>query len=204
MIIDLPLFQRICQRVESVGREFRRNPEQFLSESDMQFRLLQAINGILGRRSFCFPQPIKTLHAHGCPPFLNREGRLAIRPDIAVFDIRSLRFTGGGQLQPVVGRKGFDYSGSAILLELKLFHMPYPSRDTMKRKCMKDIRNLHKIRTLYEETPEQFFGAIVVFSKRQLPSGLKEELERESGELKFYNFVAPAPASAPDGIRSFD
>lgn len=178
-------FELLLQEIEQAAVAYAENPKSILTETDLQCVLYGHFFEVLGNNAH------HHLHVHTETSFLNRSlddgGKLIWKPDLVVIDHSELDIRKGSELYH---RKGYAFWGSCLAFELKFNHIR-----TIKS-CWKewkdDIDKLSAIRTEhYDNTPEEFNGAFVLFSRTTIPILVKDELDdygrRKGIEVKCYS-----------------
>lgn len=164
------LFCQLLNEVDVAAAEYAAHPKSILTESDLQCILYRRFSNRLQGGDY------PNLSVHSEISFLDKTleggGKLIWKPDLVVIDHQELDINKGSELYT---RKGFAFWGSCLAFELKF------NRNKKIQACWKewkkDIDKLAAIRTEhYDNTPEEFHGAFVLFSRIEIPAAIKTEL----------------------------
>ena len=166
------LFPQLLAEVDVAAGDYVRHSKAILTESDLQCILYRRFSKCLETEEW------GDLSVHSEISFLDKSlaegGKLICKPDLVVLDHDELDIRTGSELYR---RKGFSFWGSCLAFELK-FNRNNEIR-SVKREWKADIDKLDAIRAEhYAEAAEEFYGAFVLFSRLEIPAGVKAELQQ--------------------------
>lgn len=119
--------------------------------------------------------------------FLDKRGKLTIRPDMVLFETDQLNLTKKCKLQ-LVQRKSFSFRGSTVVIELKFCKYlkgVTPSFTKLVERDCRKIKDLHKIHYSNKQD-DTLSGLVVVFSRSNQRC---EEFDQLIQEYSSYSVV---------------
>ena len=170
MLTNICTIGDIERFVSEIERDYQSTQGLILSEYDAQCLLFAKISAHLAAnnnsRAVTDDPAIYASPLHTEIKFLDENGKLLIRPDITVLDVRNISLVNDDSTR-LVARKGFVFYGSAIVIELKFCKSRIGIDQRFTRSVRTDCEKISEIhQRLYpaEEEPT-FSGCVVVFSR---------------------------------------
>jgi hypothetical protein len=164
-MIDQTTVQQIEVAIDDLACEFQRTPGLLLTEADLKCHLMAkfARIGDLGVPVESADMGVHATAVHAEVPWFDDQDQLMLRPDITITDPKALSVQRAMQQGIQLPRKGFHFTGSSVLVELKL----YRGRDGIRSTALGIIRkDIEKLQTLVERgrrlSPGTFLHGIVV------------------------------------------
>lgn len=191
--IDSSLYSQIIELIDQIEIEYRENQGLILTEDDLKcliyLRLSQLDN--LNKYEETLDKGIKANSVHAELSWYNSEKKLAIKPDITILDPKNLSILKGIGSNIKLPSKQFNFSGSAIIFEIKFIRIQSGITEyQFKKEILKDFE---KIKKLFEKLESEGYAGkvycfFVVFSKtpqqcQQFKGFISSE--EESGKYKF-------------------
>lgn len=174
----------IARCVVEIEEEFRITPGLILSEDDAKCLLFGKLQScLISQLQHSLPtSDVNTLASplHTEIKFLDRNGKLSIRPDLTLLDTNALCI-GESRDGFSIDRKGFVFFGSALAIEIKFCKAKRGITNPFVASIRKDCEKLLDLQErLYpsNELPT-FKGVAVVFSRRNRASQLFYDLQEE-------------------------
>lgn len=169
------LFAKVEAAVKRVRERAQRNHKLVITEADLQSLIYMELvmNKEIKR---------KAIHVHAQINYLKGDGALGLIPDVVLLPADSYTVNREGGLYY---RKGYEFRGSSIALELKLLRS-HRSTSGFAVDVLVDLNKLERIReTHYVNDPKhRYFAASVVFCRQSLPEEDKEKLQKEAKASK--------------------
>lgn len=168
-MIDLGTVDKLQVAIEDLAREWRHAPGLLLTGDDFKCHLMAkfADIGDLGVPVESADDGVRATAVHAEVPWFDDQDQLRLRPDITITDPSALNIQRAMQQGIPLPRKGFQFSGPSVIVELKL----YRGRDGIRPTALRGIRrDVEKIEQLVERarrlSPGTFlYGIVVVFGK---------------------------------------
>ncbi|MFZ7136856.1 MAG: hypothetical protein ACOWW1_00330 [archaeon] len=144
----MPFNERVEIYIERIIEQFQKNPELFLTESDLKCRLFMELDSdpVLSQEEVTKDGAHRTNYVHSETAYFV-EGRLdKNRVDITVVKPSNYDFAN----QQIVGRKGYYFVEPSIGIELKLNKLMY--KNDIITNLIKDLKKLTALKTFREES----------------------------------------------------
>ena len=177
--MTMPLSERVECCVLKTIKEFQRNPEHFLTESDLKCRLFMELNNdaLFSQEEFTEDKEKKTNYVHSESSYfvfgkLNKK-----RVDLTVVKPSNYNF----ENEKVVYRKGYSFSEPSIGIELKL-NKSKPGK-TMRKELEKVLNDLRKLKNT---RPESDFYLLLLDKRRLFSEKDISELKSKYHEIKVF------------------
>ena len=168
-MIDLGTVDKLKVAIEDLAREWRDAPGLLLTEDDLKCHLMAKFAGIedLGVAVESADVGVYATAVHAEIPWFDDQDQLRLRPDITITDPSKLSIRRSMQQGILLPRKGFQFTGPSVIVELKFYRGCYGIRPTALEVIRRDVE---KIELLVErarhQSPETFlYGIVVVFGK---------------------------------------
>ncbi len=169
--------QVIEEKIEKLIREFRSNPDKFLTEEDVRSYLYHLLlsnynciqNGTNGSESIPLHTEIR---------WYGESGGLNLRSDIVLIDVSTLKTENSGGFK--LPSKGYWFNVPKIVIEIKLRRRTTESDKTYLEKIEKDRV---KLQTPSSEIGNDFCSFIIIFDKK---SDINPPLKKSDNHTEYY------------------
>ena len=167
MEISDSLIASIDEKIGEIWSDFKEVRGLILTESDLKCQLYAKLFQIpeISTPNQTEAKSIKAIAIHTEVPWYNEHNKLAIRPDITILDTKELIIRNNTKLSRRLPSKGFEFSGNAIVFELKLVReVNGISQRYFKKKIKPDfekIERLFKLKEKYQERERIFFFFVI-------------------------------------------
>ena len=141
----------IEEKIEKLGRDYEQTQGLILTESDLKYQLFRKLMQI---KELSIPRKtedknIYSTAVHSDLSWFDRNGKLSITPDISIIEPGHLNILRGNTFGFKLPSKGYAFSGSAIIFELKFVRLKKGiTTHIFKKQIMRDYE---KIRGLKEK-----------------------------------------------------
>ena len=174
------LNERVENSIRGIIKEFRRNPELFLTESDLKCRLFMELNNdpVFSREESTGDGQKKTNYVHSESSYfvfgkLNKK-----RVDVTVVKPSNYDF----EKEKVVIRKGYSFAEPSVGIELKLNKVK--GKNALRgdlEKVLDDLRQLKSTR------PESSFCLLLLDRKKALTEAEIHDLRNKYIEIEIFS-----------------
>jgi len=168
---------KVKQKIEMLIREFKNNPDKFLTEENIRSYFYHLLLGDFNIVRNC-ENDSRSIPLHTEIRWYGQSGRLKLRSDIVIMDVSTLRTTDDNGLR--LPLKGYSFNKPKIVIEVKMRRKGSETDTAFINKIRKDWV---KIRTLNSELGNDFYSFIVIFDKKK---NLDLELERQNNHKEYY------------------
>lgn len=179
----MPFNKRVELYIERIIEGFQKNPELFLTESDLTCRLFMELNSdpVFSREEITRDKKHRTNYVHSETAYFV-DGRLdQNKVDITVVNPCNYDF----ENKPIVKRKGYYFVEPSIGIELKL--NKFNSKNDVKKLLKDDLNKLTNLKKIREES---MFYVLFLDKKKVISQEDIDELQGEYENIKiFYSII---------------
>jgi len=165
----------VLEQVKDLEQEYQKVQGLILSESDLKCLIYRKIYDSLCTPESTFDKNIQSIPIHTEIPWYDERGKLSIRPDITILNPKnisilhgvSIRVQGGKLIYGKLPSKGFEFSGQAVVVEIKFNKNRAGITKANVEKFQYDVRKILQLAERRNRPREDndVFGILIIFNK---------------------------------------
>jgi len=193
LVIDEALRDRVRIEIDAVAQNFSSVPGSILTEDDLKCLLFSRLSRI---PEVVAPErtrdaDIRASALHAEIPWFGADKKLSIRPDITIVEPRNLLVRTRSTPQVGIPHKGFEFSGDAIIFELKFIRNLRGITNIALRAIRKDVDKIRGLkRKLETQGPSSTLWCFfVIFAKVDRVSQEFTEFVEAQSAVEGFTFI---------------
>ncbi|GEM_PF-978754 len=168
--MDGQLLSAIEGQIDQLARDYAAVPGLILTEDDLKCLLHSRLSGMSDLSGdFETRDPgIRATRVHSEVSWFDAQGKLTIKPDLTVLDPANLRILEGDSRGARLPSKCFEFSGDAVVLELKFIrHKAGVTEHLFRTQILRDWEKVQRLfaRLDSQGPPDSMFCFFVIFNK---------------------------------------
>jgi hypothetical protein len=175
---DKNMYQRVLLAINKVRGDFKRNPNLFLSEGDLQCRLFAELQRLFPKEGVTEDRQNETSFVHSQIRYMEGGRFDKNNVDLVVVEPRNFNFKDFA----IVYRKGYSFSEPSIAIELKLCKIK-ENRDSLQKRWEKDLVKLNRLK---QRRYDSIFISLLFDKFNLLSNSVVSRLETEYLGIKIF------------------
>lgn len=188
--------ESILIKVSELEQEYQESKGLILTEDDLKCHLFSKLNSLVNGSFETMDSGIRTSPLHSELKFFDEDGELKLRPDLCIIEpnelsiLHSVNLTvdsQGFRYESTSGKE-FEFSGNAIIIELKFCKNKRGINRGHIRTYEKDIEKIKRLQNIINTNSNgrnEIIGIFIVFNKTNIKSSSFEELlSQQTDKLK--------------------
>ena len=165
----------VSEKVTCLEEEYKNVQGLILSESDLKCLIYRKLYDCFYNPQSTIDRNIKSIPIHTEIPWYDEKEKLTIRPDITILNPKNISITRGVSIRLKQGKliygnlpsKGFEFSGPAVVLEIKFNKNKTGITKSNVKKFQDDVTKMLKLakRRNRPREDKDVFGILIIFNK---------------------------------------